>query len=206
MKKIAFTGTSGSGKTTLVKFIEEELKLKHLNGSSGELLTEKDVEEFEERFSYKGGKGHAHVIRESHMNPEFGLKYQLRVLERRTQLIEEHMDFVTDRSPLDNFVYFMLQSGLYQSNIICQNFMELSMKAMSELTHIIYVPAMIQDVEDNNSRVANYLYQRAVDAIFNTYWQPFSHHAKVANPRLKLMKLTVLNLAERKAQVKEFLR
>lgn len=206
MIKVAFTGTSGSGKTTLVKYLHKEYPLPWLNGSSGELLSKDDQLMLEVKHDYVGGKGHAHVIRQSHLSPAFGLDHQNMVLNRRGELIESNQDFVTDRSPLDNWVYFLLQAGLYQNMNICHDFMSKAIHYFSKLTHVIYVPAMLVDVEDNNSRVANYYYQRGVDSIFNSYWQAFTHHAKIANPSLKLMKIVDLDLKTRQEKVMDFVK
>ncbi len=206
MIKVAFTGSSGSGKTTLVKYVNAEYPLPWLNGSSGELLDEIDQATLKQRFGFEGGKGHAHVIKASHANPEFGYVHQNMVLNARGKLIESDQDFVTDRSPLDNWVYFLLQAGVYQNFNVSHDFMGKAIFYFSKLTHVIYVPAMLVEVEDNNSRIANYYYQRAVDAIFNTYWQAFSHHAKVANPKIKLLKIVDHDLKTRKEKVMDFLK
>lgn len=198
MTKIAFTGTSGSGKTTLVKYVAEQFRLNHISGSSGDLKNEHDRVYLEKEFGFTGNQGHAHVIRESHNNPELGLAIQNIILSRRTELIENTEDFVTDRSPLDNWVYFMLQAGLYQDMQTCQFFLEKAYSAFSKLTHVFYVPAMLTEVENNGSRIANFHYQSAVDAIFNRYWPAFQHHARVANPRIATHKIVDLDLATRK--------
>lgn len=205
MTKIAFSGTSGSGKTTMVKFVENQFNLNHISGSSGDLKTEADRKHLLEKYGFAGSGGHADVIKASHANAAFGYELQEMIRVRRDELITNTDDFVTDRSPLDNFVFFLGQSALYQNNEVVNQFMDSCIETMAKLTHAIYVPALLDDIEDNGSRIPVYHYQKAVDAVFARYWQVFVHHAKVKNPSLHVYKVKQNDLAQRKAEIMDFI-
>jgi hypothetical protein len=180
MYRVAFSGSSGSGKTTLVEFVAKELGLRHISGSAGDVKTEEDKMILQENpYNYPGG-GHSGVIRYSALNPEYGLKNQELLLQRRTEIIKgihpvhgpHNNNFVTDRSPADNVVYFISQVGYHPmvTDDITQKHLENALAAWNELTHVIYVKAVQpKEVERNHSRVANRFYQKSIDALFD-YW------------------------------------
>jgi hypothetical protein len=200
--KVAFTGTSGSGKTTLVKWVEEEFGLTHLNGSAG-TIAQGRLAEIKDNYGYTGD-GHLEVIKASAINPMFGLEFQNAVLQARYQSIAENDNFVTDRSPLDNLVYFATQVAW--NKFPTEEFInfEFTCKlAMQELTHLIYIkPCQPNgEVEDNNSRIPNRLYQDAIDAIFEKFLLRFSD----IEPSPNVLIIDFWDLKERKELIKEFL-
>jgi len=199
--KVAFSGASGSGKTTLVKWVAEHYNLPHLSGSSGDLKTDDDREYLASRFGVEGREGHAKVIKESHNNPEFGYELQRMILTRRSELIKDNQVFVTDRSPIDNFVYYMLQAGLYQNDGINHDFYEACIQAMIPLDHIFVVPFMFDFVEDNGSRLTSQVYQHMVTHIFSLYHYQFQAEMSRVNSNTKIHLITPLLLDDRKNKI-----
>lgn len=171
-RKVAFTGSSGAGKTTLVKFVEEKFNLNHISGSSGDILTEEDKLELMKDYGYNGGHGHSGVIVESAKNPEYGIQNQWIIQHRRAEVIRNNVDFVTDRSPIDNITYFVNQCGFHPqvTDQEVEKFFKACARAWVGLSHVIYIKAVQpNEVENNGSRVANRYYQRTIDAQFE-YW------------------------------------
>lgn len=205
-KKIAFTGTSGSGKTTMVQFVQKEYGLNHISGSSGDLRTKLDNKYLLDKYGYKGDEGHLAVIKRSFADPDFGLEMQEMIRVRRDELISNTDDFVTDRAPLDNWVFFLLQAAPFQNDALVQKFMDACLETASKLTHIIYIPAMLDQIENNQSRVPVLHYQKAVDAVFDRYWHVFTHHARVRNPSLRVLKVTTVELKQRQSQIMTFIK
>jgi hypothetical protein len=207
MKKVAFSGSSGSGKTTLVTFVKEQLGLTHLSGSAGDLKTEADKLMLqEEPYNYPGG-GHAGVIRYSALNPEYGLINQQLLLQRRTELIMNNENFVTDRSPVDNVVYFLNQVGFHPmvTDAITEAHLEKALAAWNELTHVIYVKAVQPTaVEVNHSRISNKYYQRGlVDPAFE-YWI-MNYFLKNSIDGPEFLMIDYWDLEERKQAVLDFI-
>lgn len=198
--KIAFSGPSGSGKTTLVKYVES-LGFKWLNGSSGELKTMGDKDNLYEKHKFTGNHGHAHVISQSHQNPELGKDIQRMILLRRTELIISNDQFVTDRSPLDNWIYYLLQVAPYSSDEETAIFYNKCLEAFELLTHVIIVPFMFDRVENNGSRIPNVYYQKMISELFLHYRKEF----RLKCPTPHMIALRDLDLDTRKAVVKNFL-
>lgn len=194
--KVAFTGSSGSGKTTLVKFVEDTFGLQHLSGSSGHMVprteTEKEVLE-------SHGGGHKAVIKYGAMNPQWGITNQLVLAEARKRLILENDNFVTDRSPVDNLVYMIAQqawTGEIGDNQLIR-FKHDCLATWKELTHVIYVKALIP-IEDNNSRVSNFHWQRSIDAQFDYWIQNFFLKRQGSRgPKLYIIAYSDLELRKR---------
>jgi adenylate kinase len=169
INKIAFCGTSGSGKTTLVKYVNEVHGYPWINGSSGEIISAEAKKELTNTYQVELGLGHQHIIKNSMINPSFGIAYQNAVLEFRAQQIKENARFVTDRSPIDNIAYFLTQCSSQQPQHICMRFIADAISLIEqELDLIIYIKPVQpnKEVEDNGSRVANWAYQFMVDAVF----------------------------------------
>ena len=117
--------------------------------------------------------------------------------------VKQNTDFVTDRSPLDNLVYYTLQASWNQGKDDMNTiFIDKCKEAMSEVTHLIYIKPCQPDgkVEDNGSRISNKLYQEAVDSVFHAFLP------KLIRQPTKLLILDFWDLDLRKQVVSEFLK
>lgn len=202
-KKIAFSGSSGAGKTTLVEYISGLSGIKHISGSSGQLKTEGD-KLFVSRMGYPGG-GHSGVIRYSALNPEYGIANQKLLQLRRAQMIADNEEFITDRSPIDNFAYFVNQVGYHPmvDDIMTESFLGDCLAAWENLDYVVFVKAVQpREVERNGSRVANRYYQKAIDAQFE-YWLKFFQETSMDGPEVLI--IDYWDLDQRKEAVINFL-
>lgn len=200
--KVAFSGTSGAGKTTLVQFVNEELGLSWINGSAGQMKKNWQKMKLIEEYGYPGG-GHSAVIKYSALNPEYGLENQIMLRDARHKAIQVNSNFVTDRSPVDNISYFILQVSYLFSDKVTEEFYEKCLEAFQELTHVILVRAVQPaEIERNGSRVDNRYFQRSVDQIFK-YWLDRMIQDSVSGP--EILEIDFWDLEERKATVKKFL-
>lgn len=167
--KIALCGPSGSGKTTLAKFLETHLGLEFLAGSSfSKLLSDSQKTKLRD-MGYKE-TGHREVIQLSHSNPHFGRFFQNSVLYQRAELLRNNSDFITDRSPVDNLVYYLMQvapTEVDPTKVV--EFIESCLNSMDSLTHLVFVQVAPNQlsIETNGSRVDNLHFQRMVNAIFD---------------------------------------
>ena len=202
--KIALTGPSGSGKTTLAHIIQYHYpEIKFIAGSADSIMGSSAQGYLFKRFGYEP-KGHANVRAMSATNPDFGFEFQRLLLNNRTNTIRKNTNFVTDRSPIDNFTYYLDQVAHNQSPETTDDFLSQCQEAYLNLTHLIYVPSINPEgyVEDNGSRIANIWYQRKIDVLFEHnlthYFIPYSN-------RVKVLFIDVWDLTERTKLVKEFL-
>lgn len=164
--KIACVGPSGSGKTTMASYLEEKLHMKFIRNSAGIIIPKAKQTEFKEKYGWTKS-GHQDVIRLGHINPMFGLEYQKAILEARAEIIRTTPSFILDRSPIDNVTYFLLQASMYQPIQQCEEFINYARSTAQELTHLFAFHTMDYEVEDNQSRVSNVYFQRAIDAVFD---------------------------------------
>jgi ABC-type dipeptide/oligopeptide/nickel transport system ATPase subunit len=201
--KVAFTGASGSGKTTLVHYVEKFHGLPWINGSSGEIKTLADNAKLQSE-GLVIGKGHREVIQSGHANPEAAINNQWAILRRRSDIIHNTPNFITDRSPIDNWVYYLLQCSMYQTEDESVRFLEQCKEAIKGLTHVIYIPTMFQP-EDNGSRIPNFWFQMMVSTVFKNAFDLFQNYADIEGWEVKFLCLHMKNLELRKQAVTEFL-
>lgn len=173
--KIAFSGSSGSGKTTLVKYVHEKYNIPWVSGSAGDLKNTMDGEILKVICgSDPLPDGHREVIRYSAINPVYGITNQLLLQARRSDLLRSDRSFVTDRSPIDNFTYFMNQCGHLEdvTDALCERLFHSCVDALEKLDLLVYVKAVqprSNGIENNGSRVNNWWWQKSVDAQFEMW-------------------------------------
>lgn len=157
--KIFISGPSGIGKTTMANFLAKEYNIPFIQGSS-KVLWDK-----------YGINSHKELIQKTNTDPDFGVNFQLELLEYRSKAIEGHESFVTDRSPMDNLVYFMLQvSDKVDSNVTfkyLQMCRETYPKDYIQVFMGLNYDMCKQGLEDDGFRVTNIYYQLMVNAIFD---------------------------------------
>ena len=163
--RLAFCGASGSGKSTMAKFISSAIGLKYTENSAGLLLTPEQQEYLVKSYAWTKS-GHKDVIRLSNISPGFAWDFQEQLLITRAKFISENSGFVIDRSPVDNWTYFLLQTAHLVAELNCDMFLSKVIEATKPLTHIIFLPTCNKDVEDNGSRIANWYYQMLVTSCF----------------------------------------
>lgn len=206
--KIAFTGTSGSGKTTLAKWTSKEFNLPFVSGSSGDILTREDRDSIKTIFAIEDGKGHSEVIKNSKEDWVYGMTLQEMILKRRTDIIENTPQFVTDRSPLDNFTFMVNQCGFHKEvdDPMMDSFLGRVIHAWKLLDAIIYIkPCQPTGIENNGSRIANKFYQNAIDAQFNM-WLEYITYRFIPTNEVPILTISFWNLEQRKELVGNFIR
>lgn len=157
MKKIFISGPSGSGKTTLAKYIAARYRIPFVNGSSKVL------------WKQYGITSHSDLITKCNNDPEMAIKFQFELLEYRNENLTGKSEFVTDRSPLDNLVYYLLQVSHLQNTETTKEFVIACSDVMHRFDfHQIYLDIRHTpyQLENDGMRVHNEYYQNMVDSIF----------------------------------------
>jgi len=202
-KRVGLFGASGCGKTTIARYIQG-FGIPFLEASASKSFTHEDVEKFEQILNQKFVFSHQNTIKWSHQFPEFGYQFQWAVAKYRSAAIKNNSHFVMDRTPLDVYVYWLLQCGPYVTDQDTLEFLQFNLEAWKELTHVIYVSNTNQPpiIENDGVRIPNYLYQRVIDNIF---YMQFDTHFRKHSPNTEYNALFTWDLSARKNLVAEFL-
>lgn len=156
-KRIYIAGPSGTGKSTLAKHIAHYYGIPFIS-TSGKMLWDKF-----------GIKDHQDLIKRTNLDPDgFGYVYQVELLKQREAALAGHAEFVTDRSPIDNLVYFLAQVSSYCSMQKTEEYIELCENSMKMGNKVIYIP-FTHDVvlENDGARITNPYYQLYITSTFN---------------------------------------
>lgn len=156
IKRITITGASGTGKTTLAKHISFKYDIPFITSSAREV------------WPLYGFKNHRDALEKCLAEPFLGFRYQKAIWERRHKMFDKQFFFVTDRSPVDNFAYFMLQQGYYSKENNDEMFSRCLMdyESIDVIIFVRFVDDM--EIEDNGRRITDIRYQRMVDAVIET--------------------------------------
>ena len=158
-KRIFITGASGTGKTTLANHMSELYDIPFISTSAKEVWP---------KFGFKNHQ-EAHSITSS--DRRIGFQYQWEILKNRYEKIIKHNTFITDRSPVDNLAYILLQLG----HSLCNHEMGLLMetiKMQAKLADgIIFLRwnenVVLEGKYDDGNRIRNLHYQPMVDSVIN---------------------------------------
>ena len=211
--KIALCGPSGSGKTTIANYITELSRedndlpeINFMSSSATNVMSEETVARLKHDFG--DFDGHKDVIQKSMHNPLFAYEFQMSLLESRASQVRDNDNFIIDRSPIDNWVYFLNQAAIHSTRAARQAFLVTCQELYKDLTHVIFIHTIKDnEVEDNGSRVSNIHYQRMVNAIFQQEGHDhfFDKGDKSDVNKPFFLEIDFWNLEERKARVKRFL-
>ena len=162
MSKIFITGVSGIGKTTLAEYISKRMQIPFVVGSST-ILWEK-----------YGIKNHLDILKMGLNDPKKGLDFQLELLSKRFELSNEHQHFVTDRSPIDNAVYFLLQNSQSLKEEQVESYIQKCWDYFHNTPYcqIIYLSHKtgLRTIEDDSKRITNPYFQNdVVGPIFENF-------------------------------------
>lgn len=172
MKKIAICGASGSGKTTLAKKLSEITNIPFVNFSQNELMKEaperliKPLKEMTYE-KYEPGISHEKIIRLSHRYPKFGLAFQKTILELRAEKASNYESMITDRSPIDSWVYFLLEASYGVSVNESHDFLKKCIKTFLLFDGLIFVHINPNnEIKDDKVRITNPYFQQFIQSSF----------------------------------------
>ena len=159
--KILLSGVSGIGKTTMAQILSEKYKIPFIIGSSKVLWRKYHID------------SHRMLIDRCNSSNQFALDFQYELLEYRKNEMAKNDRFVTDRGPLDNLVYFLLQLSHNVSQFETAKYIEACIDSLPEHALQIYFkfdPVILKSMnhlENDGARITNNYYQMMVAAVFN---------------------------------------
>ena len=162
--KIFLSGVSGIGKTTLCNLISKNTGLPFLEGSSKVLWRDFNI------------SSHKEIIDKSLSDPAFGLEFQYALLDYREKMIKENDSFITDRTPLDNIVYTIIQLGPSISSDETLKYIQRAKEVYKSVEeeyqhiHLGLNNDMLGEmlIENDGMRIPNFYYQLMVESVFRT--------------------------------------
>lgn len=160
MTTIMLCGPSGTGKTTLAQWIAKKYDLKFIPTSSKVLWKKYGIAD------------HAHLIRKSIGSPMWGYKFQEELLDYREDVMAKNFNYITDRSPIDNMVYFLLQVTPHISYKLTENYIDRCKSLIDRNNHnewLFHLPfnKEVIKLEDDKARIINPIYQECTQLYFD---------------------------------------
>lgn len=160
MRRICMAGPSGTGKSTLAKALAEHYKIPYITTSTKPLWDKYEI------------KSHSDLIQKAFLNPQWGKEFQDEVLQFRIDALKGAEEFVTDRSPIDNIAYFLLQNSASLGEEDTEKYIYSCMGVMDMFSHIILLPFTdLVVLEPDGKRIANKYYQMMVNGTFSVTTQ-----------------------------------
>lgn len=155
--RIFICGASGTGKTTLANRISKVLDIPFISTSGKALWKTYNID------------SHKHLIEKTLADPlGFGFDYQMELLLLRKERLKNMDSFVTDRSPIDNLVYFISQLGSFMTENDMKQYMSICEESLQIYTNGIFIPFNKSiPLEDDGARITNRYYQQYINSIFN---------------------------------------
>lgn len=155
-KRIFICGPSGTGKSTLAEWISKTYRIPYITTSSKPLW---------EKYSIKS---HLDLIEKCATNADFAKEFQWELLSFREKAIGAKANFVTDRSPIDNVVYYLMQVAHMSTSEETHAYIQKCHELMEAGNKIIYIPFNHGiELEDDNMRVNNSYYQLYTSSVFD---------------------------------------
>ena len=187
-KRIFITGASGTGKTTLANTISKEFNLPFISTSAKEIWP---------KFGFKD---HQSAHRHSCYDPRVGNQYQHEVFKQRISALEGKKKFVSDRSPFDNYAYYLMQIGYMNGSfeneifrVMCQDHLYLA----DALIFLRYPDTL--ELKNDGARIINPDYQRMVDSTINLVVKKLLRHS------LPILEINTWDLTEKSKMLGDFL-
>lgn len=205
--KIGVSGASGVGKTTLSKAISEKFNIAFITGSARMSLTQEDLSELMSIRGLKNNwsnKNHLDNILNSLIDPPFGLELQNRILNRRKVCLESSNSFITDRTPIDNMVYFMMQNSVVLGPGDTINYINSCVDVLLKNFDVVFFirTSGMEDVEDDGLRINNLPYQMMIDNIFKYITSTYIQSRDNAIP---VFEINTRDLGKRVEQVSHYI-
>lgn len=204
--RIFICGASGTGKSKLAEYLSQEYGLGFVSGSGRKLMKE---------FGYPN---HQAMILDFVINPSKGLQFQEYLLDERVRMINTltnpvtgEASWVSDRSPIDNYVYTMLQVGQHLPGNVVEAYKKKCEMQLRMATHLIYIWPTWESQEQlgDGLRNPNPFYQQMVADLMESEFSRFSNHMVFSEDEphiVKTMELKHWNWGTRVRKIEDFLR
>lgn len=189
MPLISISGSQGSGKSTLIRKIKEKMPEISIveRKTSRSILSEWNIP--------------LSVINET---PELSVKFQEEILQRKidddTALLQGDDVVITERTPVDLFVYALVNMGKHNqwSDWLNQYYYKCK-EACSIYDRVIFLPSGQFDVKEDGIRSHNQHYSTMIDSIMQTFYSKMFYENNIIVP------VKAVDIEERFQQIQRYL-
>lgn len=166
-KKICLCGVSGIGKTTLANKLSDITGYEFVTNSSKPLWSKYAISD------------HKDLIKKMIDEPEFGMKFQNELLDINLQ---NHIEcYLSDRTPIDNMVYFMHQVMPFVNEADSVNYFRDCIYTFNsdylDDKLLVYLPFTcdVPEIKKDGARITNRQYQKMIDRSFRYVIDSYVH-------------------------------
>lgn len=143
-RRLFICGAAGTGKTTLAKAVSERMGIPFVASSASDIWPD------------FGFKDHADALLKCHNDPVLGWEYQTAILNRRENLLNQHDEFITDRTPFDAFTYFLIENAHNIDSVHLEEFRLRCHHLARMANQVVFLPhGDWIKTEENGKRIAN---------------------------------------------------
>lgn len=156
--RIAFCGAQGTGKSTLVPLISKRLNLPILNKTTKEVMDE---------FNFKSQDD---VLKDPSVT---GVNFQSAMIKSRHDFFMNHnkngvTNYITDRTPLDSWVYYLVHNSYYASDKVSKELENIVKDSSQYFDFVFTLKPGLFDIEDNGVRNTKLYYQKMIDSLIES--------------------------------------
>ena len=171
--RIALCGASGVGKSTLSERLSHELNVPFVSSSAKKLWNKHNI------------SSHKELIDKTLSDPQWGYDFQVELLDMRAEQFFTQRSFITDRSPIDNIAYMLMQVSHGIPEILVHNYIYKASQLLSECDIIYLSWGEHIKLEDDGMRLNNKEYQAYTDGVMRYV---------LSHPLVTVIKPSVLEL------------
>lgn len=153
--RIAFCGAQGTGKSTLVPLLSEQLGLPVLNKTTQEIMDE---------FGFKSQND---ILKDP---AGAGVEFQRAMIKSRHDFFLEKnksgiIDYITDRTPLDSWAYYLVHNSYYASDDISDELNKIVKDSSKYFDYVFTLRPGLFEIQNNGVRNTKVYYQKTIHTI-----------------------------------------
>lgn len=153
--RIAFCGSQGTGKSTLVPLLSKKLGIPVMNKTTQEVMDEFGFKSQDDVLSDPG---------------KTGIYFQTAMIKSRHDFFKEKnltgiTDYITDRTPLDSWAYFLVHNSYYATDEQSEHLFNLVKESSEYFDYVFTLTPGLFRVAENGIRNTKVFYQKTIQAM-----------------------------------------
>lgn len=175
--KVALIGAESTGKTTLAKKFANEVNCSIINENAREILKERNL-----------------IVKDLLKDKQLGIEIQYEIIERRLKKERKLKSFISDRSTLDNLMYYLKWFSEFDNEKNVNNYINLCFENAKNYDYIFLCPTKSINLKKDNIRLGNEIERKNTEIFLLGLLYKFE---KEYNEKTKIYELKSINLNDR---------